>query len=79
MVSTTCRSLEPCYRELLEEVPTKPADPKHLGFEAQRILAEHLDEKYDLYVYLEDDLLIHDPLFFVRFFGSSVVLESAAC
>ena len=60
--------LEPCYRELLEEVPTEPADPRHLGFEAQRVLAENLDEKYDLYVYLEDDLLIHDPLFFRKIF-----------
>ena len=69
--------LEPCYRELLEEVPTEPADPRHLGFEAQRVLAENLDEKYDLYVYLEDDLLIHDPLFFFeKFFGFSTTLAS---
>ena len=60
--------LEPDYRQMIEEAPTQPLDPKHLGFEAQRILAEHLDDRYDLYVYLEDDLLIHDPLFFRKIF-----------
>ena len=37
---------------------------KHLGFEAQRFLATCLEDEYDLYGYMEDDLLIHDPMFF---------------
>jgi len=60
--------LEPGYRPLVEHVPTQPPTPKHLGFEAQRVLAESLSEGYDLYGYLEDDLIIHDPLFFHKIF-----------
>ena len=60
--------LEPAYKQMVEEVPTQPSDPKQLGFEAHRILAENLSGNYDLYVYLEDDLLIHDPLFFRKIF-----------
>lgn len=56
------------YRALVEHVPTTPASPKHLGFEAQRILGDSLDENYDLYGYFEDDLIIHDPLFFHKIF-----------
>ena len=42
-----------------------------LGFEAQRYLASQLDQA-DLYGYLEDDLVIHDPQFFqkLRWFQS---------
>ena len=60
--------LEEGYRPLVEHVPTQPPTPKHLGFEAQRVLAESLSEGYDLYGYLEDDLIIHDPLFFHKIF-----------
>ena len=56
--------LDPLYQNWVEHVPTSPEDPRHLGFEAQRLLAEGLDEHYDLYAYFEDDLLIHDPFFF---------------
>lgn len=56
------------YQTLLEHHPTNPRTPKHLGFEAQRNLAESLDDNYDLYGYLEDDLIIHDPLFFHKVF-----------
>lgn len=41
------------------------AEPMKLGFAAQRVLAENLG-KYDWYCYLEDDLLITDPLFFPK-------------
>ena len=42
-----------------------PSDPKYLGFEAQKVLAVgHLSDEYDLFGYMEDDLIIHDPLFF---------------
>jgi hypothetical protein len=52
-------------------VLTTPPSPRHLGFEAQRFLASRLDEGYDLYGYLEDDLIIHDPLFFHKIAGFS--------
>ena len=60
--------LDERYQALVEHVPTNPPTPKHLGFEAQRILAEGLSDHYDLYGYLEDDLVIHDPLFFHKIF-----------
>ena len=41
------------------------AEPMKLGFAAQCVLAENLG-KYDWYCYLEDDLLITDPLFFSK-------------
>lgn len=60
--------MEACYKDFVEEVVTAPPDPRHLGFEAQRVLADGLREDFDLYVYLEDDLLIYDPLFFHKIF-----------
>ena len=45
-------------------VCTEPKSPKHLGFEAHQFLASNLDADYDMYCFLEDDLVIHDPLFF---------------
>lgn len=40
-------------------------EPMLLGFECQRVLASALG-KYDYYCYLEDDLVLHDPWFFVK-------------
>lgn len=40
-------------------------EPKLLGFECQQVLCDALD-RYDYYCYLEDDLIFHDPLFFVK-------------
>ena len=57
-------NLESPYKPLFEHVVVKPSTPKHLGFEAQKILVSRLDQGYDLYGYLEDDLLINDPSFF---------------
>ena len=54
----------PPYKGLFQMVVTKPLTPKHLGMEAQSFLASRLDDGYDMYGYMEDDLLIHDPLFF---------------
>ncbi len=51
-------------RQRLTHVPTVPSDSLHLGFEAQRHLASQLDAGYELMAYFEDDLIIHDPLFF---------------
>tara|TARA_B100000674_G_C37981326_1_gene982579 strand:+ start:3253 stop:4191 length:939 start_codon:yes stop_codon:yes gene_type:complete len=56
--------LDPPYHGLFQMVITKPASPKHLGFEAQRFLASRLDQEYDLYAYFEDDLIVLDPWFF---------------
>ncbi|WP_126147854.1 calcium-binding protein [Synechococcus elongatus] len=39
--------------------------PKLLGFECHKILQSHLDQ-YDFYCYLEDDIIIHDSLFFQK-------------
>lgn len=36
-----------------------------LGFECQKVLAENLG-KYDYYCFMEDDLIINDPLFFEK-------------
>jgi hypothetical protein len=45
-------------------VASELENPKHLGFVCQRVLANHLPEHYDLYGFLEDDLILHDPSFF---------------
>ena len=55
--------LDPPYLEAFEHIPSKPSSPMHLGFEAHRVLQEHLDQDYDYY-YLEDDLIINDASFF---------------
>jgi hypothetical protein len=44
--------------------PTQ-AEPILLGFECQAVLRDNLG-KYDYYCFLEDDLIIHDPWFFVK-------------
>src|SRR5262245_43341357 len=41
-------------------------DPRLLGFECHAVLRDRLAEKYDYYCYLEDDLILHDPKFFVK-------------
>ena len=41
------------------------ADPKFLGWECHRVLAERLG-RYDYYCYLEDDIVIEDPFFFAK-------------
>jgi hypothetical protein len=54
--------------------------PLMLCFEAQRILREHLGG-YDHYAVIEDDMVIHDPLFidkliaFERSFGTKTMLQ----
>ncbi len=56
--------LDPRYQGLYSLVLTKPQTPRHLGFEAQKFLASRLQDDFDIYGYLEDDLVIHDPYFF---------------
>lgn len=54
-------------------------DPKLLGFTCQDVLKEHRGE-YDYCCYMEDDLVVHDPLFFQKLawfdalFGTESVL-----
>ena len=59
---TVINHLDDGYKSLFIEERTKPITSFHLGFEAQRFLASKLDDNYDLYCYLEDDLIINDPL-----------------
>lgn len=61
---TVLDRLEPLYGDMVKEIVTEPETARHLGFEAQKHLASQLDGNYDLYGYLEDDLLIQDPYFF---------------
>jgi hypothetical protein len=41
------------------------AEPLLLGFECQAVLRDHLG-RYDYYCYLEDDLILRDPWFFLK-------------
>ncbi len=54
------------------------AEPRLLGFECHAALRDRLSAGYDYYCYLEDDLLVRDPLFFVklRWFASQLGEES---
>jgi hypothetical protein len=40
-------------------------DPMYLGFECHDVLRERLGS-YDLYGFMEDDLILHDPAFFTK-------------
>jgi hypothetical protein len=54
----------PAWAGAHEHHPTE-AEPPLLGFECQAVLRERLGS-YDYYCYLEDDLVLHDPWFFVK-------------
>jgi hypothetical protein len=41
------------------------SDPGLLGFECHRVLGDSMNS-YDYFCYLEDDLILHDPWFFVK-------------
>jgi len=58
--------LHPSFHGLYSLVLSSPPTARHLGFEAQRFLASRLDDAFDLYGYLEDDLVIRDPMFFQK-------------
>ncbi|MFB2878903.1 calcium-binding protein [Floridanema aerugineum] len=49
-----------------QHYPTE-AKPMFLGFECQAVLRDSLGN-YDYYCFLEDDLIIHDPWFFVKLY-----------
>ena len=57
--------------KLVQHVTVDDA-PMNLGFAAHRILADRLGQ-YDRYGYLEDDLVVHDPLLFAKqdWFGAT--------
>ena len=59
---------------LLEQLPlpfhfykhhSTKAEPMLLGFECQAVLRDCLGQ-YDYYCFLEDDLILHDPWFFIK-------------
>jgi hypothetical protein len=50
--------------DLFEALETN-ADPKMLGFEVNEIFKQYADD-YDRFVFLEDDIIVHDPLFLVK-------------
>lgn len=51
-------------RHMVTHIATE-AEPMLVGFECAKWIRDHLNE-YDYYFYLEDDLLIHDPLFLIK-------------
>jgi len=63
-----CHLLEqlPVPTHFYQHYPTQ-AKPMFLGFECQAVLRDCLGE-YDYYCFLEDDLIIHDPWFFVKLY-----------
>ena len=60
------------------------AEPLMLGFECHRLLRE-AQGKYDYYGYVEDDIVVHDPMFFSkrrqfdRTFGPEALLQPNRC
>lgn len=66
----------PVPQQWYRQYPTK-ADPLELGFECHRLLAEHRDE-YDMFAYLEDDIVLRDPQFLdkLRWFTSQAGPEA---
>lgn len=50
-------------------------DPKHLGFECHKIMADNKDN-YDLFGYIEDDIVIDDPYFFEKIVWLNGLLEN---
>lgn len=64
-----------------EHVICSPDHPKLLGFECHRILREQADSPYDVFGYMEDDLIITDADFFRKqayfnsIFGNGYLLQ----
>jgi hypothetical protein len=71
--------LKPLFRHHATDV-----EPLMLGFECHRLLRE-AEGKYDWYCYIEDDIVVHDPLFFSkrrqfdRLFGPGALLQPNRC
>ncbi|MGL5808172.1 MAG: calcium-binding protein [Xenococcaceae cyanobacterium] len=56
--------LLPLPKHFYQHHSTK-AEPLLLGFECQAVMRDRLG-KYDYYCFLEDDIILHDPWFFVK-------------
>lgn len=62
------------------QTSAEPKNPRALGFDAYQVFARHAD-RYDWFIYSEDDLLVRDPLlfdkltWFNRTFGDHRVLS----
>ena len=61
---TSLSDLSTSNASLFAHRPTG-AEPLYLGFECQAVLRERLGD-YDYYCYLEDDLILRDPWFFLK-------------
>jgi hypothetical protein len=59
------------YRHVATE-----ADPPFLGFECARWIRDHPDG-YDFYCYLEDDIILRDPLFFAKIAAFNQAFDAA--
>ena len=57
--------LEFCKQHQVSVASVKLADPRLLGFAVQSLLAENRSH-FDYFVFCEDDLRMHDPLFFSK-------------
>lgn len=73
----------PLLKPLFQHHSTS-AEPPMLGFECHRLLRE-AQGKYDYYGYVEDDIVVRDPLFFSkrrlfdRLFGPDALLQPNRC
>ena len=65
-------------RDSVHEVIVSPSSPLYLGFEAHKVLSGYIDSDYDMYGYLEDDLLIHDCTFFSKIYHFTELLGSSS-
>lgn len=70
--------LDPSFADLYTEIPSSPISGMFLGFEAQKFLGDHISDPYDLYGYVEDDLIVSDPLFFHKIFWFATQLNHDA-
>ena len=64
------------FLQHIDHIPVDIDNPKYLGFEAHRILSEHLSFDYDYYCYLEDDIILSDPSFFEKLFHFNSLMGS---
>jgi len=64
--------INPSFGQSFQHIKVDIINPKLLGFEAHKILAENLALDFDYYCFLEDDLILNDPLFFekLKYFDS---------
>lgn len=72
--------IAPEFHNCFDHVVVSSSDPKFLGFEAHTVLGDYLCDDFDIFGYVEDDLIISDPSFFLKLewftktFGSHTLL-----